>query len=358
MTQPTPTQPTPIRALEFFCGIGGLHYGLQYSQKDLDDQGRNPIKVVAAFDINHSPLQTAIEKLTAKNLDKYKANTWLLSPPYARSKGLLHLIKLLPTLGHPPDFILLENVLNFEVSRSRDLLVSMLSKMGYEFEEWLLSPLQFGIPNDRKRYYLTAKRRIEGETIVVNDTDEEVQVDLKLKTEWEHPVPPTEELSKYLDKGLMGKIGGSTPHMPSSKHSAAKNSETNNVVGNDVEALKIPESFVKKRKFISDGYVVGPAEKKSACFTKAYGHHWDRCGIVFADKGIRYLWSSLFQPDRSSSDFTDFQFLLKTAGATNELGMTPFTFPPSTTLIQRYRVLGNSLNVVVIGELLKKAVFN
>ncbi|KAJ3029625.1 UNVERIFIED_CONTAM: tRNA (cytosine-5-)-methyltransferase [Siphonaria sp. JEL0065] len=426
-----------ITALEFFCGIGGLHYGLQYSQSD---SPITTIKVPAAFDINHvtnaiythnfktQPLQTAIEKLSKKDLDKYQATTWLLSPPCqpftrggkkldhkdARSKGLLHLINLLPTLDFPPTYILLENVLNFEVSRSRDLLVSMLVKEGYVFEEWLLSPLQFGIPNDRKRYYLTA-RRLEGfvkhlqdakdvpevkkddgqkkgrkadkekkedERVVESDDNEEgegdeedalVAVELKLKTEWPYPVPPTHEISHYLDKGLQGQIGGSTPHMPSSQHSAATK-VTKEGVGSNVEALKIPEAFVKKRKFISDGYVVGPAEKKSACFTKAYGHHGIGAGSFLQTKGFD-IPKNLEDPAEAVETY-GLRFFSPTEvarlhgfpvpdalaekgeGEKRVEGFKEFTFPEATTLIQRYRVLGNSLNVVVVGELLKRAVFS
>ncbi|KAJ3069914.1 C-5 cytosine-specific DNA methylase [Podochytrium sp. JEL0797] len=402
---PSPAQPTHIRALEFFCGIGGLHYGLQYSQQNLGkpDGAQDPthlcIEVPAAFDINHvtnevyehnfgvKPLQTAIEKLTAPQLDKYNANTWLLSPPCQpftrggkkldnqdpRSKGLLHLINVLPKLKSPPEYLLLENVLNFEVSRSRDILVSTLTRMGYDFEEFLLSPLQFGIPNDRKRYYLTARRRAGGPTAEGNalweDEEDLVEVPLDLKTEWDLEVPPTQKLSQFLDAGLAGKIGGSTPHMPAANPFAV--AKDNGGVMEDVEAFKIPEAFVKKRKFISDGYVVGPAEKKSACFTKAYGHHGIGAGSFLQTKGFDIPKSSIEPVDAVEAYGLRFfsptevarlhgfpvpgsDFCAKEAG---EKEYKTFTFPATTTLIQRYRVLGNSLSVVVVGELLKHKVF-
>ncbi|KAJ3200689.1 spindle assembly checkpoint kinase, partial [Entophlyctis luteolus] len=365
-----------VRALEFFCGIGGLHYGLLHCFSNAPEKTKLAVDVVAAFDINHvtnhvyhfnfgsKPTQTAIEKITPKDLDKFDANPYTrggkkLDDKDPRAKALLHLVSILPKLKEPPKYLLLENVVNFESSRSRDILVSMLSRMGYDFDEWLLSPLQFGIPNDRKRYYLTAKRKERRILAEGGENDKISNIELKLRTEWEHPVPPLESLSKYLDRKLDGVVGGCTPHMPASNPIAAETAlETSE---HDAGALKIPEAFVKKRKFISDGYVVGPADKKSACFTKAYGHHGIGAGSFLQTKGfdvsdnlpktlddpaaaVSLFGLRLFSPTEVArlhgfpvpgQDETDDQ---KAVG-------TQFRFPADTTLIQRYRVLGNSLNV-------------
>ena len=71
-----------------------------------------------------------------------------------RAKGLIHLIHILKVVKDKPRFIFLENVPNFELSQSRLLLVTTLKELGYSFKEYLVSPIAFGIPNDRKRYYL------------------------------------------------------------------------------------------------------------------------------------------------------------------------------------------------------------
>lgn len=44
-----------------------------------------------------------------------------------------------------------------KTSSARQLLVSSLKSLGYVLLELLLTPLQFGIPNSRLRYYLLAK---------------------------------------------------------------------------------------------------------------------------------------------------------------------------------------------------------
>ncbi|KAI8614644.1 S-adenosyl-L-methionine-dependent methyltransferase [Chytriomyces sp. MP71] len=451
-----------IRALEFFCGIGGLHYGLNLALRQLraeDASTQAEGKVLEAFDINHvtnriythnfghAPSQRAIEKLTATELDKMGADMWLLSPPCQpftrggkklddkdpRSRALLHLLDSLPHLRNPPRYLLLENVLNFEVSRSRDRLVRVLTRLGYDVQEWLLSPLQFGIPNDRKRYYLTAVRKRMTRAFRAGDTEsdtmkgdsmgdkksvdstsvqERVATDehllevqgadkddevspLNLKTDWPFPVQDMEPVSSYLDANLVGQVGGATPHMPSSNDSAAA---TVFAAGRDgqecasVEALKIPEAFVKKRKFISDGYVVGPADKKSACFTKAYGHHGVGAGSFLQTKGFdlpKILDDPLAATEKYGLRFFSPNEVARLHGFPVKDGVTSksqgenrndkedqregfdlqgqvkegegasvrldgdFSFPPDTTLIQRYRVLGNSLNVVVVAGLLR-----
>ena len=99
-------------------------------------------------------------------------DVWTLSPPCQpytslgaradaddpRAAALGNLVALLPRLAHPPPRILLENVRNFELSRSRDALVATLAAMGYALQEFLLSPTALGVPNDRLRYYLLARR--------------------------------------------------------------------------------------------------------------------------------------------------------------------------------------------------------
>ena len=119
------------------------------------------------------PCARSIDHLDAKTIDSFHANTWLLSPPCqpftqggkrldnedARSLGLMHLMQLIQTIDQKPTFFFLENVPNFEISKSREIVVETLDSLGYEIKEFLLSPMQIGIPNDRRRYYLTARKR-------------------------------------------------------------------------------------------------------------------------------------------------------------------------------------------------------
>ena len=76
---------TKMNALEFFSGIGGMHYSLLLATKSF--------QVVAAFDINHNanqfyelnfdiaPIQKSVQHLKPDIIDKFSASLWLLSPP-------------------------------------------------------------------------------------------------------------------------------------------------------------------------------------------------------------------------------------------------------------------------------------
>ncbi|KAJ3271662.1 tRNA (cytosine-5-)-methyltransferase [Terramyces sp. JEL0728] len=160
-----------MNVVEFFSGIGGLHYGLEYAQPEA--------KVVQSFDTNTVANSVYFHnfklKSSTKGIDILKtqdikaANIWLLSPPCQpytsggkrldtkdnRTAGLLNIIKLLPQVK--PEFLFLENVPNFEVSESRTLLITQLIELHYKVDEFLVSPVSVGIPNDRRRYYLAAK---------------------------------------------------------------------------------------------------------------------------------------------------------------------------------------------------------
>jgi len=93
---------------------------------------------------------------------------WLMSPPCqpytrqgkqedikdTRAKPLLNLIEMFQSVKYKPDYILLENVKNFESSESCKLLKETLVKNEYAIKEVLMSPLEIGIPYQRLRYYL------------------------------------------------------------------------------------------------------------------------------------------------------------------------------------------------------------
>lgn len=142
--------------------------------------------MIAAYDNNRvanevykhnfglSPISVNLEHISTAQFSKLTADCWLLSPPCQpytrggkllddedlRATGLLHLIKVLGEMPEPPKYLFLENVLNFEKSRSRNALIKVLAERGYKVEEFLVSPndLWVAIPNGRLRYYLTVQQ--------------------------------------------------------------------------------------------------------------------------------------------------------------------------------------------------------
>jgi len=135
--------------------------------------------VVEAFDINdvandvyehnfgHRPCQGNIQTLTASDLDKYKAHAWLLSPPCqpytrqglqkhsadARAFSFIKILNLMQNMSYPPQMLFVENVVGFEVSDTHDQLLEVLSSLNFNLQEFILSPLQFGVPYSRPRYF-------------------------------------------------------------------------------------------------------------------------------------------------------------------------------------------------------------
>ena len=75
-----------------------------------------------------------------------------------RSESLGHLMfEVLPKLVSKPQYLLIENVKGFRDSEMRTKVVEALKALTYDVREILLSPTQFGIPNQRTRYFLLAK---------------------------------------------------------------------------------------------------------------------------------------------------------------------------------------------------------
>ena len=93
---------------------------------------------------------------------------WMLSPPCqpytrqgnmkdtsdTRARPFLHLLSLLHSTAYSPRYILLENVANFELSLTLKLFKDALNNGGYNYQEFLISPLMIAIPNQRLRYFL------------------------------------------------------------------------------------------------------------------------------------------------------------------------------------------------------------
>lgn len=118
--------------------------------------------------------------------------------------------------------------------------MQQLDALGYEINEYLLTPTQFGIPNHRMRYYLAARRSTERQEVTSSYIDTG-----SIQTEWpfnrksiaESDLP---ELSQFLE-------------------------ESNNVEA--IGKLMVPERFILRLyKFRLD--IVRPTDKHTSCITK------------------------------------------------------------------------------------------
>ncbi|RUS32813.1 S-adenosyl-L-methionine-dependent methyltransferase [Jimgerdemannia flammicorona] len=369
----------PIRALEFFSGIGGLHYGFHLSgvlgevvsSFDVNTVGNE----VYRHNFNKDPNNTSIDTLSAKDIDRYQANCWLMSPPCQpytrggkmlddqdpRAKALLHLIDILPKLSQPPEYIFLENVLNFETSRSRIILLTQLDSLSYTVHECLLSPLQFGIANDRLRYYLMARRRSAGPSAdPTTKYSERAIVHTRWPFEGEEVSYEPVELARVLEQGVDEKEEFRVPEKDLLKSFDFRYRETNR-----------PSDI---------GFHQGGSKQISA-----YGsRHFYKAGSILQTKQIDVTSYDFTNPSTliplGLRFFTPLEVARLHAFPVPPFGAQPdppsepeqpaeprsfrqptsppyLEFPPTVTTIQRHRLLGNSLNCWVVGELLRCVLF-
>lgn len=121
-----------------------------------------------------------IEQLPASALvssaPDVRPSIWCMSPPCQpftrtkcakqldsadpRSAAFLFLMRTLRSLDHAhrPQHIFLENVKHFFGSDAHAHWLDTLTACSYAFTQYLLSPMQVGVPNHRTRYYCAARR--------------------------------------------------------------------------------------------------------------------------------------------------------------------------------------------------------
>ncbi|XP_045443795.1 tRNA (cytosine(38)-C(5))-methyltransferase isoform X5 [Pipistrellus kuhlii] len=177
----------PLRVLELYSGVGGMHQALRESGI--------PAHVVAAIDVNDVAnevykynfpqtqlLAKTIEGITLEEFDRLSFNMILMSPPCQpftriglqgdvtdpRTNSFLYILNILPRLQALPKYILLENVKGFEVSSA---------SLAFQIQGYGISLLQ----SFRQSHYLfkplvSYGRYIEG-TGSVLQTAEDVQIE-------------------------------------------------------------------------------------------------------------------------------------------------------------------------------------
>ena len=349
--------------IEWFSGIGGMRFALEAL---LVASGAN-IRQIISFDINEianavyacsfggeRPRTKSIESLSISEIEALLGNIWLLSPPCqpytmggsqlderdSRASAILHLISVLREMNAPPDYLLLENVPGFETSTTRLLLIEALTQRGYYIEEFLLAPTDpvIAIPNSRLRYYLLAKRIPFSSAAYGGQIVRSLQ-----EINYENgQFSDGRKLCDYIEK-------------------------------NPSIELAVPPRLLEREKgfrfdIISpNGHIFGHRSEISgvpACstFTKGYGSNrirgtgslillqdpkvstLDTSDIAWlVNMGVRY-----FSPQEIAS-LHAFPVMETTVYKWHVL-----MFPKDTTLIQKYRLLGNSLNVRVVSILLSR----
>nr|SVE80265.1 EOG090X0A4V [Daphnia magna] len=333
---------TKLRILELYSGIGGMHYAAELANVGAE--------VVFSVDINtsanevyrHNFKQTNqqsrnIESLSANEINKLKPNVIMMSPPCqpftrvglkldvedSRCSSFLHLLDVLPHL-ETVSLVLMENVVGFETSEMRNAFTKALKSCGFYFREFLLSPVSLQIPNSRNRYYLIAKKftnfAFGTETDIMtafpsNSCDITISVGQKT-------------LEPYLEK---------------------------NFADEELARYLLPAKTLMKYWRILD--VRQRSDISSCCFTKAYTHYAEGTGSVLQHDSNESFQEKFadFEKDGNVAHLEPLQLRYFTPREiANLMGFpAPFSFPENTSLRTRYRLLGNSLNVLVVSSLLK-----
>lgn len=237
----------------------------------------------------------------------------------ARSNALVAICDLLDQLP-TVKYILMENVKGFETSQMRNFYIESLGKASYEYQEFILSPIQIGVPNMRQRYYCLARKTLpfsfKTDTILGRLPGADDIID-------------TPAIETILDRDLL---------------------ENEFLLSDDV---------LQRRALLLD--IVYPTSQKSMCFTKAYTHYAEGTGSVLCPYDRTYL-ASVFDvisdmPLESPERLTELRKLRLryfTPSEVSRLMSFPerFSFPKTTTKRQRYRLLGNSINIAVVSSLI------
>uniref|UniRef100_UPI00398E3AD7 tRNA (cytosine(38)-C(5))-methyltransferase isoform X1 n=2 Tax=Pristiophorus japonicus TaxID=55135 RepID=UPI00398E3AD7 len=400
MMEPEAPQP-PLRVLELYSGIGGMHYALKESCIAAE--------VVAAVDINtvandvykHNFPNTylcpkTIEGMMVDQFNRLDFDMILMSPPCQpftrigsqkdvldpRTKSFLYILDILPRLSKTPKFILLENVKGFETSVASNKLIQTLESCRYTYQAFLLSPTLLGIPNSRLRYFLLAKHQPDTfcfQTFhqILEHFPDRDSTDLR----------PTEASSfnqTLSTDGNKNKQNNSEScadscksqanmtllyKLETSKHLKQKQNQNNNLSMQMIqefleEGLQdpspyfIPPKSLLRYALILD--IVGQTCRRSVCFTKGYGHYVEGTGSVLktaSDVELALVFQSFqtLSEDEKLIQLSKLKLRYFTPREIANLhGFPPeFRFPEKISLKQSYRLLGNSLNIHVVAKLIK-----
>ena len=362
----------PLRVLELFSGIGGMHYALSRANEILTPEVFE-FEIVAAIDIsdvanqvyrynfpktNHSGGN--ICGLTPEKVNKLEIDAIFMSPPCqpftrqgnqkdlndSRTEPLVHIMNLLPHITSLK-YILVENVKGFETSSACEKLIHVLHELSFDTKSFLISPTQLGIPNSRLRFYLIAKKvkpttsRDEKECISSDNIITNLQT--------------INDLPQIIQNTFLSKI------MP-------KKLEEYLRCNNPADNLLLQDDVLSKYGEVLD--IVQPTSNTSCCFTKSYGRYAEGTGSViqqdgdlnsvferarmFPKKSVEYV-SVLRELKLRYLDPYEIADLLGfPAIRDNEKeNRRVFKFPPKylERRLHCYRVLGNSLNVHVVSFL-------
>jgi tRNA (cytosine38-C5)-methyltransferase len=333
----------------------------------------------------------------------------------ARSRSFLHLCSLLQSLADQkeqtdqawPSILLLENVVGFESSSSCQIWRRALSSRNYHVAHFHLSPLQVSMPNDRPRYY-TVAIRLMGEAEAHYNVEnrelrnkyfrhERTEVELLQKplihvdlpelgvfpmdlvdildnaNDSESNIQPLDDPIDERPANVCAVGDRPTRRCPFplkqflDEHQPLSPKPLTRQMGAQNEHLRVPTSILQRNAaWCFD--ICTTQSRSTACFTSSYGKFVKGTGSVLYTGTLEGTESLSFL-NRTKPEDRQFtanwdqglnlhQHLRYFSGTEmcRLMGFpSSFAFPPSITLKQQWKLVGNSLNVEVAARLTELA---
>ena len=368
-----------FEVVELFSGIGGMRLALERANVFTNDSSEvhftaidNNCNANAVYKANFENLSSKtrvlegniesfdVEHVLASSVDGCEILT--LSPPCqpytrkgknrrekdARSTALARIIDIFEDAGEEkeesvgtrttalPKRILLENVVGFELGTERERFIEALKKNKYHVKEFVgLSPeTMLGVPVKRPRYYLLARRK---ELFGSFDVDGDPP--------WmssQNVTTAVEDIAQYLDKEVD--------------------------IGLDVEEKKIKYwKFFDVVNVSSSSSSKNNTDNVASTFTSGYGK------TVFSGSFILFENGDIAKRDvnannayrlvKDDDNESDEEFAERVSKSVRYFSPTElcrlhgikddFVFPPSLSMRQQYKLIGNGISVHVVAKLLE-----
>ena len=279
---------------------------------------------------------------------------------YLPSPSKLILYSSPSILQHPPRYLLLENVVGFECSDTATMLRAVLAEQNYFYQEFNVSPCQLGIPYSRPRYFgLARKGQPWPETLVSLTKGIPFQGPPSLLHRAQTTSANTNNISNNNN------VNSSMPQTPLGAFLASHMPPPQQHFCS-CEDLYLSDEILRKHGWCLD--MVGSGSTRVNCITKAYSHFLKGSGSVLATQQADLIPQLIekFPPGERNDDPAKLEEMFSSLKQLNLRFLSPgevaalhsfpaseFQFPESVSLRQRYQLLGNSLSVAVVADLLE-----
>lgn len=321
------------------------------------------------------PRQVNIESLSLEDL---QADVWTLSPPCQpftatrdakqrhskdpRNKAFVHLMKMLESMALPPRMIFLENVKGFYRSDVHVQWTETLIRCGYSWRQYLLTPFHFRVPNNRMRFYMIIfKDEVLAESKIADchySKDSSV-VHHDIRQCECNNIHTTTINGNNLDCSYL-QLDESSLHK---LHELGDDNVTgppgvncismylNSAEFDHMNELRVIDSVLQEKWAQGLSYV-GKDDRCTFCFTSSYGQSYNRAsGSLYH---MDCLCGKLVEKsDDMSEKHSEFVRLFAPEELLHLFGFPDeFSFSPNMTLRQKYRAIGQSINIIVVQKIM------